>query len=218
MPDEYQDCFAPVETLPTEFYHSLYMNDKRYPNGIADIVGYWAEWRMFGGVVLFDRGNSGTEVLSWLATLFEIQLTGFVQSKDVYIHPVRHYKIYQLSDAQIQQWADFVLAENMQAEQARNGLRFCSERYARRIDPYDALPRNIYREKYAARLPKHNPHGCVQRMEDDPWLMDQLEFINQNYPAGVPSGTVITPGPHPEAISKEEYVRRSEGSDTSRGV
>ncbi|CAK7221252.1 hypothetical protein SCUCBS95973_004430 [Sporothrix curviconia] len=29
---------------------------KRYPRGVADIVGYWAETRIFGGVVVFDRG------------------------------------------------------------------------------------------------------------------------------------------------------------------
>ncbi|KAG8156838.1 hypothetical protein KVR01_013251 [Diaporthe batatas] len=32
-----------------------------YPAGIADVVGYWAEARIFGGVVVFDRGPSGVE-------------------------------------------------------------------------------------------------------------------------------------------------------------
>ncbi|KAK4129827.1 hypothetical protein N657DRAFT_630627 [Parathielavia appendiculata] len=33
----------------------------QYPNGVADMVRYWAGARIFGGVVLFDRGPSGTE-------------------------------------------------------------------------------------------------------------------------------------------------------------
>jgi hypothetical protein len=28
------------------------------------VVGYWAEYHLFGGVVLFDRGESGTDVSS----------------------------------------------------------------------------------------------------------------------------------------------------------
>lgn len=27
-----------------------------YPHGFADVVGYWAETHIFGGVVVFDRG------------------------------------------------------------------------------------------------------------------------------------------------------------------
>lgn len=50
--------------VPTPFYHSSYIFDQQYPNGVADIVGYWAETKIFGGVVLFDRRESGTEVSS----------------------------------------------------------------------------------------------------------------------------------------------------------
>lgn len=47
---------------PTAFYHRSYLAHDQYPNGLADIVGYWAEAKIFGGAVLFDRGESGTEV------------------------------------------------------------------------------------------------------------------------------------------------------------
>ncbi|KUI56201.1 hypothetical protein VP1G_10845 [Cytospora mali] len=46
---------------PTLFYIDAYMNAERFPNGLADVVGYWAELRIFGGVVLFDRGESEEE-------------------------------------------------------------------------------------------------------------------------------------------------------------
>lgn len=46
---------------PTPFYFSSYVEFDRYPNGLADVVAYWAEHQIFGGVVLFDRGSSGDE-------------------------------------------------------------------------------------------------------------------------------------------------------------
>ena len=42
--------------------HPDYDFQDDYPRGSADTVAYWAEDRIFGGVVLFDRGDSGTEV------------------------------------------------------------------------------------------------------------------------------------------------------------
>jgi hypothetical protein len=30
----------------------------QYPDGLADVAGYWAEDQIFGGVVLFDRSQS----------------------------------------------------------------------------------------------------------------------------------------------------------------
>jgi hypothetical protein len=44
--------------------HEAYYDLQQYPNGVADVVGYWAEYHLFGGVVLFDRGESGTDVSS----------------------------------------------------------------------------------------------------------------------------------------------------------
>lgn len=47
---------------PTAFAHGPYIAVDQYPNGAVDTVGYWAEARIFGGVVVFDRGKDGTEV------------------------------------------------------------------------------------------------------------------------------------------------------------
>ena len=43
-------------------FHDHYMRLEDYPFGLLDVVGYWAETQLFGGVVLFDRGDSGFEV------------------------------------------------------------------------------------------------------------------------------------------------------------
>lgn len=61
MPGEWE-TIEPLPPHPTMFYFSEYDNIDDYPNGLADAVGYWAEDRVFGGVVLFDRGESGKEV------------------------------------------------------------------------------------------------------------------------------------------------------------
>ena len=45
----------PSGAPPTLLRHQQYCDYDQYPNGIADGVGYWAESRIFGGVVLFDR-------------------------------------------------------------------------------------------------------------------------------------------------------------------
>ena len=55
------------EPLPTVFYHSAYDAFDQYPRGVADMVGYWAEARIFGGVVTFDRGEDGTAVRTYLS-------------------------------------------------------------------------------------------------------------------------------------------------------
>lgn len=49
---------------PCPFIHGRYSESERYPKGVADVVGYWVEGQIFGGVVLFDRGESDQEVSS----------------------------------------------------------------------------------------------------------------------------------------------------------
>ena len=42
----------------TLFLHPWYKDYDQYPEGVADGVGYWAERRILGGVVLFDRHST----------------------------------------------------------------------------------------------------------------------------------------------------------------
>lgn len=67
MPEEIPA--APDEPIPshlqnqkppdTLFFHTAYQRKEEYPEGVADMVGYWAENQILGGVVLFSRGESG---------------------------------------------------------------------------------------------------------------------------------------------------------------
>ncbi|UNI24005.1 hypothetical protein JDV02_009786 [Purpureocillium takamizusanense] len=47
---------------PVPFYHNGYRQQyDQFPRGKADMVGYWAEAKILGGVALFDRGPSERE-------------------------------------------------------------------------------------------------------------------------------------------------------------
>jgi hypothetical protein len=51
-----------VKLHPALLSHSEYIVYRQYPYGLSDVVGYWAEQRILGGVILFGRGTSGFEV------------------------------------------------------------------------------------------------------------------------------------------------------------
>ncbi|PGH07921.1 hypothetical protein AJ79_06129 [Helicocarpus griseus UAMH5409] len=159
----------PVKIKPAELFHPYYQNWEQYPHGIADIVGYWAEYRLFGGVVLFDRGQAGSAC------------------KDIFIHPVRNYHIFQPSDTQIKEYLNVLLSDQSQASlttaKAAEHMRFKAEKYARRIDLYDAIVHlNIYRDKYERIIPSQRPRRCVFWAEDVmPDYARALANLNQQY-------------------------------------
>ncbi|KAJ5691917.1 hypothetical protein N7462_001340 [Penicillium macrosclerotiorum] len=57
---------APIPQNPTYLYHVEYTFYKQYPMGVADMVGYWVEYRLLGGVVLFDRSESENKIDQFL--------------------------------------------------------------------------------------------------------------------------------------------------------
>ncbi|KAH6651682.1 hypothetical protein BKA67DRAFT_537542 [Truncatella angustata] len=93
------NIFKTVEPWPTLFTHPAFTAYEQYPNGVADMVGYWAEDRILGGVLLFDRTKDGGNGASG----YEPNV--YLQSS----RPKRTYLIYQLTDAQQQSLLDFLL-------------------------------------------------------------------------------------------------------------
>lgn len=80
--------FGTVEPDPTLFCHPSFTAVEQYPDGLADMAGYWAEDRILGGVPLFDRSRH------WSDSNPEPNL---------YFHSARYrttYFIYQLLDEQ----------------------------------------------------------------------------------------------------------------------
>ncbi|KAF5988007.1 hypothetical protein FBULB1_1648 [Fusarium bulbicola] len=112
---------------PTMFFHPWYLSYQRYPNGVADMVGYWAESRILGGVVLFDRSG--------------------VDQDAVYIHPDREdvtYRICRLTSEQKLQLLKFLTVE----EPGQNPLPILpDEKNDFRIDPEESPEETgIYRD------------------------------------------------------------------------
>ena len=56
--------FVKTDDFYVRFYHTAYQKFHSYPFGLLNVVGYWAEAELFGGVILFERGDSGSEVRS----------------------------------------------------------------------------------------------------------------------------------------------------------
>ncbi|KAK8078767.1 hypothetical protein PG994_002574 [Apiospora phragmitis] len=86
---------------PTLFQHSWYIDYGQFPNGAADMAGYWVEAQITDGVVLFDRRD--------LAESPE------ADSNAVYLHPDRYeapYRIVKLLPEQRQALLDSLVAED----------------------------------------------------------------------------------------------------------
>ncbi|KAF9773639.1 hypothetical protein IL306_008521, partial [Fusarium sp. DS 682] len=109
---------------PTMFFHHWYLSHYRYPNGISDVVGYWAESRILGGVVLFDRRPPAP---------------GFdVDQNAIYLHPDREdvtYRICRLTNEQKLQLLNFLTSK----DPAPNPLPILpDEKNDYRIDPEES--------------------------------------------------------------------------------
>ncbi|KAK7429164.1 hypothetical protein QQZ08_004379 [Neonectria magnoliae] len=92
-----------VPPRPTLFTHPGYYDDDVYPEGLADVVGYWAEDRIIGGVTVFDR-RPGADPSNL---------------PNVYLHPCRARvtnRVCQLRDEQQQALVEFLLSDDPSPE------------------------------------------------------------------------------------------------------
>lgn len=182
------DPVSPVPNLRASvFFHDSYLDYKQYPNGVADMVGYWAESRLFGGVVLFDRGKEedGVCLLFYLLSVMVLGIQYFVftllfQCEHVFIHPVGTRRLtFQPSEHQIQQFADFVVSS---PQNVVSPLSLQPERLARRVDPWDALALatlHIFRNQHERKLPAYRTYNCVPTTEDYPEIEDVMKIIRE---------------------------------------
>lgn len=63
--------FDRTDEFYVNFYHTDYQEFEKYPFGLLNVVGYWAEAEIFGGVVLFEHegeheGGLGVHRCRWL--------------------------------------------------------------------------------------------------------------------------------------------------------
>ncbi|KAF4345044.1 hypothetical protein FBEOM_918 [Fusarium beomiforme] len=145
---------------PTVFCHSFYTGVERYPNGDADTVGYWAEAKIFGGVLVFDRGESETEC------------------KELYLHAGRRagpFTLFPLTTEQFDTLVSFLLEDS----EAPSPLPFTATSKNRwRWHTWDAMARHhIFRDKYERSIPPSKATRGVKSAVDWPEIADELYLI-----------------------------------------
>lgn len=144
----------------TPFIHRSYAACVQYPDGEADMVGYWAECAILGGVVVFDRGESENECNA------------------VYFHDSRNrggpMTLYPPTDDQLRDLLAFLKSPTG----APNPLPILASKLNRyRWDPYYAMKdHHIFRDRYE----RYNSesHRSTWRWsathwpeKDDEWLL-----------------------------------------------
>ncbi|KAF4998914.1 hypothetical protein FGRMN_2845 [Fusarium graminum] len=189
-----------VQPGPTLFSHHAYLDDDIYPEGVADIVGYWAEDRILGGVVVFERRPQSPNVIP-----------------NIYFHPCRQkqtIRVYQLRNEQQQALFDFLLQETPSS--SPSPLPILGDKQNRvRVDAptaitHDHIYRDIWERKpldiFELRIFERRPKDEV----DYPEVGDLIRHINAQI--GIP-----IPRPRPRSLSppatihgeKDNYRDRS---------
>jgi hypothetical protein len=155
------DEWARSVPWPTMFIETHFVFHDQYPNGIDDIVGYWAENRILGGVALFDHSQS------WDGD----------NEPNVYFQCTRRrvtFRVCQLLDDQQSALLSFLQADG------EDTMRSCpfpilpgSDNRVR-IDPEDAIPiHQVYRDIWERPPPRKLTRmeefgrGCERRSQLD---------------------------------------------------
>lgn len=188
LPLKKPDDFIPPPR-PTLFNHSAYLDHTMYPEGVADMVGYWAESRILGGVVLFDRETE----------LKAPQLP----PPNVYFHSSRlgaTMLVYQLYDEQQQSILDFLLNRSKESDKASASTVSCpfpinqDLQNVVRVEPWcsltmDHIFRDVWERKpYTGaeiRFWQRRPHSTV----DYPGLARLMFQINEQAGTPIPKKT-----------------------------
>ncbi|PYI00330.1 hypothetical protein BO78DRAFT_434501 [Aspergillus sclerotiicarbonarius CBS 121057] len=149
------------DPIPTHLYHTHFVDHDQYPMGVADVVGYWAEYHILGGVVLFDRRGSESEM------------------REVFFHPDAQITVFQLSEAQIDQ---FVAFGPPHGPSITCPFPMKAERDALRMDANDPFDRHIFRNRYERRRPVVIPwitRPPRRQAEDYLQLLENLDEIKK---------------------------------------
>ncbi|KAH6845752.1 hypothetical protein B0I37DRAFT_435180 [Chaetomium sp. MPI-CAGE-AT-0009] len=141
-----------------EVFRKWTIQDDQYPAGTADIVGYWAENIIMGGVVVFDRS--------------QVWANGYTPEPRVYLHSDRNgvtIRVWQLLGEQQEALVNFLLSIGTCPFPLR-----ASDRNLTRFDPDKATLNKVYRDVWE-RSPPRQVRGrgggfmeCVQSELDYP--------------------------------------------------
>ncbi|KAK2759312.1 hypothetical protein FQN54_002790 [Arachnomyces sp. PD_36] len=150
-----EDEFA-RPSLPN-FHHPKYRRYPAYPRGPMELVGYWMELRIFGGVPVFEHGNPpGEPTAAWIHLPFR--------------------GIAKLSEEQL----DTLVRSGQSSPSApplSSILPFSPQPDARGVPTQDAYEHGLFRNIYEHhRPPAISNWGCVRRDVTYPdWLLEYLK-------------------------------------------
>ncbi|KAF5541873.1 hypothetical protein FMEXI_7797 [Fusarium mexicanum] len=126
---------------PTMFIATQFTAHDRYPNGVDDMVGYWAENRILGGVALFDHSQA------WTGD----------DEPNVYFQCTRGritFRVCQLLDTQQSALISFLRVDPEDANTKCPLPILPTSENRVRVDPGDAIPvKKVYRDIWERKLP-----------------------------------------------------------------
>ncbi|KAK4233174.1 hypothetical protein C8A03DRAFT_48199 [Achaetomium macrosporum] len=164
-PSETYAPFYPATFHTTLFCHPWYRDYDQYPEGIGDCVGYWAEARIFGGVVLLDRRDP--------------ESTPDAEPDAIYLRPDRSgviYRIYRLLDSQTEELSRFLLSDTTPPQHCPLPL-LPSEANRQRVDPEEDIEiTGIHRDPWERRPRQYGePRFRDRRLKD---VVDTFNYLS----------------------------------------
>ncbi|KAL2372433.1 hypothetical protein RJ035_007240 [Blastomyces gilchristii] len=132
---------GPERPLLPDFRHPKYLQSYLYPHGPIELVGYWMETRLFGGVVVFEHGNPpGEPGAPWIHFPYE--------------------GIMRMSDKQLDAFTQlaFTTCPVSDAAAASDLLPFKAEPDVQYVDSFDAYEFGLFRNCF-----EHNPPPNISR-------------------------------------------------------
>ncbi|KAK7702580.1 hypothetical protein SLS64_009543 [Diaporthe eres] len=157
----------------TWFWHYDYEDHKQYPKGVADVVGYWAETQIFGGVVLFDRGESDEEC------------------NGVYLHSANismyGYTIAPPTEDQFNDLIGFLLSPSPDTAQSPLPIAITTANKWR-WDPWDAMGTyHIFRDRYERKLPPRHLYRRKHNVKFNDWPeLADISILRREAFSGIP--------------------------------
>lgn len=169
-PEGHEWQFRMTDHFYVDFYHTNYRLFDNYPFGLLNVVGYWAEAAILGGVVLFERVESGSEV-QLISLSSNKTYANEHQIINAFLHPQKASHAFQLSEKQLKCFADLGIAGGA-AKIAGAGtvLPFAKDLGARMELTFEEAwegPLRIYKNEYDIPPVSYCPQstGCVIRQE-----------------------------------------------------
>ncbi|KAL2376071.1 hypothetical protein RJZ90_007752 [Blastomyces dermatitidis] len=155
--------------LLPDFRHPKYLQSYLYPHGPTELVGYWMETRLFGGVVVFEHGNPPGEVsinpqplpvfLCILYTCSKVPYFNRTQPGVPWIH-FPYEGIMRMSDKQLDAFTQLAFTTSPVSDPAAVSdlLPFKAEPDVQYVDSFDAYEFGLFRNYF-----EHNPPPNISR-------------------------------------------------------